>query len=103
VQSEFDKNSEKYGYTFTSNETEQYRSWKTDNWTTESAAALAAKVTKRIKPHKKLNTWATQSLLWYGNSKEYIETTPHVDIHWNYIKDQTSMLLDTYFKKLMAI
>lgn len=103
VQSEFDKNSEKYGYTFTGSSKEQYREWKNDNWTTASASILVKKVSKIIKPYKKLNTWAVQSLLWYGYNKEYIETTPHNDLPWQDLKDHSKLLLNQYYTNLMAL
>lgn len=103
VLSEFDKNAEKYGYTFTSAQSEQYRHWKTDNWTTSSAASMVKKVTKKIKPYKKINTWAIQSLLWYGYSKSYLETTPHKEMPWLSFRDESKALLDLYYTKLMAL
>lgn len=103
VQSEFDKNAEKYGYTFTSRDTEQYRNWKNDNWTTKSATAMCGEVTKLVKPYKKLNTWALQAHLWYGSTKEDLQNTPHIDLAWRNIKVRTGVLLDAYFKKLMSL
>lgn len=104
VQSEFDKNAEKYGYKFTTAaDARGHRSWKNDNWTTRSAARVCKDVTDTIKPYRKINTWAIQSLLWYGKTHEYVETTPHIDIDWLNIKQISKELLDVYYKELMSL
>lgn len=103
VQSEFDRNAEKYGFEFTSAENEGYRQWKNDNWTTASAIRVADQATKKIRPYKKINTWAIQALLWYGRQKEYLETVPHVDMPWLEYRAQTQELLGLYHERLMAL
>lgn len=103
VQSEFDKNAEKYGFTFTSDETEGYRQWKNDNWTSKSASRTADQVTEMIRPYKKINTWAVQSLLWYGKSREYLLTTPHVDMPWLEFRDESQKRYQQYYDLLMAL
>jgi hypothetical protein len=103
LQSEFDKNAGKYGYTFKAEEGEQYRPWKNDNWTTESAVRLVKELTKMVKPYKRVNTWPVQSLLWYGFTKQELDNTPHVDLDWQMVKDKSKIFLNLYFTNLMAI
>lgn len=103
LQSEFDKNADKYGYTFSEKEKEMYRPWKNDNWTTGSAAAMVKKVTNKIRPYKKINTWAIQSLLWYGYSKEYLEATAHDRLPWLQFQEKSLGFINIYYTRLMAI
>lgn len=103
VHSEFDKNAEKYGFIFTSNENEGHREWKNDNWTSKSAHALASQMKEQVKPYNKISNFGAQSLLWYGYSKKYILDTLLADIPWNIIKDQSNEKYQQYYSQLMSI
>jgi hypothetical protein len=104
IQSEFDKNAEKYGFTFTSDEsTTGSRQWKNDNWTTGSAVEIANKAISAIKPFKKIHTWSIPSALWYGVSEEEIFNTPWVQLPWKLFEEKSAMLYQQYVDTLMAL
>ena len=104
IQSEFDKNAEKYGFTFTDEKTiSGYRPWKNDNWTTRTAAIAAGKATDMIKDAKKINPWAVQSLLWYGITDDEIFNVPHKDLAWESYKLKSALLYQEYYNKLMNL
>lgn len=103
ILSEFDKNADKYGYTFSDKDDGTDRAWKNDNWTTATAARMVKIATKKIRAQKKINTWAIQSLLWYGYSKEYLETTPHIKLSWVDFQEKSFGYVNLYYTRLMAL
>lgn len=103
VQSEFDKNAEKYGFIFTEGENEGYRAWKNDNWTSKTAYHVSQRAGERIKPYKKINTWAVQPLLWYGYSKEYMMTARHVEMPWLEFRAKSAQKYQEYYAQLMSM
>jgi hypothetical protein len=105
IQSEFDKNAEKYGFRFTGEVAARgHLIWENDNWTTRTAVVTAREATDMIVQKKKINTWMLPSLLWYGISHEEITTIPHVDFPWEtFVEVTTKDLYEQYFAKLMAL
>jgi radical SAM superfamily enzyme YgiQ (UPF0313 family) len=104
IQSEFDKNAEKYGFTFTSDEKEfGERLWKNDNWTTESARDTADEAVARVGPFRKAHIWLTPSLLWYGTPEKDIFDTPMIKLPWELFKNKSNILYQEYFERLMAL
>ena len=104
IQSEFDKNAEKYGYTFTSAVDQNgLRQWKNDNWTTNSAEKTANEAISIIISSKKSHNWMIPNLLWYGISEEDIFNTPQRQLPWQQIKEKSSNLYQEYFNRLMSL
>lgn len=107
IESEFDKNPEKYGYTlFDDYNSANYRRWKNDNWTLDSATELAAYCNAQIKPITKLETWTVPSVLWLN---EYSEDQIRLEVTHNEVMDSPIMkikydqLLNQYYELLMAM
>lgn len=74
IKSEFDKNSSKYGFTMLQPEPNSiFANWKNDIWTRDSAGYHADRLNKKIYPHRKVQSWAIQPMLWQGFSKDDIE------------------------------
>lgn len=73
IESEFDKNPSKYGYTVLEPiGNDRFPDWTTNNWTRSQALTIAEKANTIISPVKKTGTWQIPGLLWYGASKNEI-------------------------------
>jgi hypothetical protein len=104
IQSEFDKNAEKYGFRFTGETAPRGQLlWENDNWTTYTAVLAVREASEIVSQFKKVNVWSTQSLLWYGISKEDIFNVPHMDMPWDMLRETTQNLYKEYFTKLMEL
>jgi len=104
IQSEFDKNAQKYGFEFIENKNVAgYRSWKNDNWTTLTAATTATEANFLVRDINKAHTWLSLGLLWYGVTKESIFNTPAISLPWIKHKITNKNKLDEYFNKLMSL
>ena len=82
VQSEFDKNAEKYGYEFLEPPNGGFRSWKTDNWTTETAVRSANTANELTKDISRALTWYNPALEWYGYTKPEILKLKRCEVPW---------------------
>lgn len=100
--SEFDRNAENYGFKFT-NVKGSDPTWENDNWNLESAKQLAEEVNSMVAPVKKISSWRTPTLLWYGLSEQYILNTPQIDIPWSFIQERTTSFYREYFYKLKSL
>jgi hypothetical protein len=104
IQSEFDKNAEKYGFRFTSEKTINGNViWENDNWTLGTAYHTAQQATEMIKNVKKVNPWIVQSALWYGISNEEIFNVPYVDYPKEFFQQASHNLCQKYYAGLMAL
>jgi len=105
IQSEFDKNAEKYGFVFDDNPAENFdsveKTWRNDCWTTASAKRVAAKLTEEMKKYRKPNTWFSPARLWYGESAEDIMTNPRSVEHFALVKEQSIELFKDYYDMVM--
>lgn len=101
IQSEFDSNAEKYGFTLLPGGKYGYTNWKNDNWTNDTATEFSEQVMEQLTPYLKHAAWGVQALLWYGVSKTALATTPKVDMPNNVIRQKTQMHLNTYFSKVL--
>jgi hypothetical protein len=63
--SEFDKNADKYGYTFTEESKEGFSRWKNDNWTATSSTIAANKANASVSKITKMG-WQQQYPLSRG-------------------------------------
>lgn len=102
ILSEFDKNAAKYGYKFNDiPDPRGYTSWTTDNWTTESALALANEIEKDVYNANKMHAWAAPTMLWYGMSKDYILETPIKNMQLSHAKELTSLKYTQYYNMIL--
>lgn len=107
IQSEFDRNAEKYGFTFDDEPTDNFEStektWKNNQWTTKSAKQFAAMLTEKTKPYRKLNVWFAPARLWYGETPEEILTSPRTDDYFETKKERSVEMFKEYYRKVMAL
>lgn len=102
IQSEFDKNAEKYGFEFTSEETsEGVRYWKNKNWTSGRAVELSEKLDKKALSHNRNLTWLNPSLLWYGYTKDDINKMRRLDVNWQDMRAKSKILYNKYFQMVL--
>lgn len=83
--SEFDRESEKYGFKFGAGVNE----WYNGDWNWETAANYAKELNIRSKEYRKYNNWSSLGLLAYGFDKNYILNTKEKD--WNQEKTYQGM------------
>lgn len=101
IQSEFDKNAEKYGFKFTGMGEGGLRTWENDNWTDQSAKKLASEMNKLVLNHKKVHLWFIPALLWYGVKPETILSKPSEWYSWlNWMPKRTTLKLSQYYDLL---
>lgn len=104
IQSEFDKNAEKYGFRFTGETASRGQLiWENDNWNTYSAVITAREASEMVVRKKKINTWILQSLLWYGLTHEEIFSVPQVELPWDSLLESSAGLYDQYYAQLMSL
>jgi hypothetical protein len=105
VQSEFDKNAEKYGFKLNG----KYGlkggilAWENADWNLKSATAVADEATEIVFNKKKTHTWQIPSLRWYGISKDEISTVPHADFSWEKLSATSKNLYQQYLAKVMDL
>jgi hypothetical protein len=98
ILSEFDRNAEKYGFTFDEN-----GRWRNETWTQLEARDFKEELRTRYMPHNRVNSWTGQVLLSYGYDREYLLRTPTSEIDWTEVfKRDTSRYTD-YYSLLMSL
>lgn len=103
IQSEFDRNIEKYGYTIIPGGKHGRINWKNDNWTLESSSQEVINVMNKLAPYRRCESWGAPALLWYGFSKKYLMSTPRYKLPNNKIKNKTADYIIQYFDILSNI
>lgn len=101
VLSEFDKNYEKYGYTFTDD-----KNWKNDYWTRESAIKFAARVKQYIDTKSRYGDWSVPTLEWYGYSRQELMTMKLLEFDWSLNGDMYSITMQKrteYYNMLLSL
>jgi radical SAM superfamily enzyme YgiQ (UPF0313 family) len=105
ILSEFDKNAEKYGFSFDTEFTQitdQHMRWKNSTWTVEEADLVCKEVTETIRKYRRTRTWTIIPLLWYGYQYNYLLSVPQVALPWKEIEMKTKTLFAEYHKLCMA-
>lgn len=104
IQSEFDKNAEKYGFTFTSDETPSgIRYWKNKDWTSQMSVIIGDRLDKKVEPQNRIITWLNPSLLWYGYTKDQLKKIRRVEFPWKNIVPKSKELYSKYFQMIMNL
>jgi radical SAM superfamily enzyme YgiQ (UPF0313 family) len=103
IRSEFDRNSEKYGYTLEYKDDSPIPDWKTDNWTKASATQVTINANNKVISTKKANPWKALTYNWLGISKEDLLTKPGAPLYSQIFDDPIKLrnLLEQYFKLLL--
>jgi len=100
IQSEFDRNSEKYGFKFTPG-----NSWYNETWSEDRAM----QVTKELHEHnkktnyRKTSIWNLGTMTSLGYSKEFLIKTPMKDIDSVELKRLNWLRYSEYFDRLMKL
>ena len=100
IQSEFDKNASKYGFSF-----DEKNSWSNETWS-ESRAMV---VTKNLHRHnqtsnyRKTSIWNLGTMMSLGYSKEFLLKTPQKDIDWVELKSLNLARYNDYFDQLAKL
>ena len=103
VESEFDKNYEKYGFIFEFSEKQKQYLWKNDQWDVETATRLTKKFMDEIYPYRKSHPWLVPGLLWAGYDRETLKHEKLVNFYDERMPALAKRVYDEYYNKLLAI
>ena len=103
IQSEFDRDAEKYGYVFSDTINEFWiTSWKNGKWTSENSAIFANNLLQKVQHKNKLTCWISIGLDGFGWDQDMILTTPQRELPWDNIRGHTIQKYQEYYQKLMS-
>lgn len=101
IQSEFDRNAEKYGYTI-HNVAENGRvNWSNDYWNNKSTVELVDILMAQVKPHLRHSSWTVLGLQWYGYTRDQITTLKRKEYDGLVIKQKIQYYKSMYFDRLL--
>jgi len=104
IKSEFDRNTEKYGYTILETPNNIiFPNWKNDIWTRESGTFHKSELNKKVNPYNKIGVWGIPTLMWYGISKEEIENKVRKDFDNTFFFDIHQQKMNEYIKTLLTL
>lgn len=104
IKSEFDKNTDKYGFTMLPPASGSiFPDWKNDLWTRDTATYHMDEVNKKVYEHRKILTWAIPSMLWQGFSNDVIENRLRKDYPSNLLASYHTSKLKEYFTALLQV
>jgi hypothetical protein len=108
-QSEFDKNSEKYGYKFfpIRNETQEFSNdwmmWKNEHFTYPEAEQLSNEMLISLDGYNHGRADVKIALRKYGFTWDFLQSTPWSERPREFIGRRTKELYIEYYKKLMSL
>jgi hypothetical protein len=97
ILSEFDKNSEKYGFTFKNNQ------WQNETWTQKDARLFKEELRTMYMKHNKVNSWTGQVLLSYGQNSDHLLKTKSSELEWDNIFAHDRSRYTEYYNQLMNL
>ena len=109
IQSEFDKNSEKYGYKFfpIRNETQEFSNdwmmWKNEHFTYPEAEELSNEMLISLDGYNYGRADVKIALRKYGFTWDFLQSTPWSKRPREFIEKRTKELYMEYYKKLMRL
>lgn len=95
--SEFDRNSEKYGFRFDRN-----GDWYNETWTRRQASKFTDELRKKFNHVNHIGAWQMPIMMALGYDKKYLLETVKKDMNWDIIKQQRDNLYQAYFDLLMS-
>ncbi len=100
IQSEFDKNAEKYGFSF-----DEKNIWSNETWTEQTAIDATMELSNYIRAsdYRKTSIWNLGTMLSLGYSKEYLLKTPIKDIDSVKLSSLNWARYTEYFTKLSEL
>lgn len=104
IQSEFDRNAEKYGYVFLDKQNVPGGvSWSNGEWTSENSTVFATELLSQISTKNKLTMWLTLGLEGFGYEHALLFSTPSSKLPWVDFRQQTRVKYQEYWQMLMDI
>jgi radical SAM superfamily enzyme YgiQ (UPF0313 family) len=104
IESEFDKNSELYGFKFIDDgEQSNRRSWVNNNWSSLSSLDFSRKINQDYRNSFTAGPWEVPALLWQNFSKKDILKKKKNDYDWNSINQTSKQFIHAYIQKLNLI
>jgi hypothetical protein len=97
ILSEFDKNSEKYGFTFEGNK------WRNETWTQDEARVFKEELRTLYMQHNRVNSWTGQVLLSYGYDRDFLLNTKSSEIPWTQVFAHDASRYSEYYNRLMNL
>ncbi len=102
IQSEFDMNAEKYGFTIVDKDSENVdKDWYNDNWSKSTARQVAREAKLATDPLIKYGAWRTPVMRWYGFDQHTIMNTLIKDWDFPLVGMITKEKFLTYFTMLL--
>jgi hypothetical protein len=98
ILSEFDKNSEKYGFTFDEN-----NQWRNETWTQKDARLFKEELHTMYMEYNMVNSWTGQVMLSYGLSSDHLLKTKSHDLDWCHIFEYDRSRYTEYYKQLINL
>lgn len=95
--SEFERDSEKYGFKWDDN-----GAWYNELWNEETAIQFAKEMNEKAWPHIGQHTWALVHLLGLGYEKDQIFKQKRIDFNWRDLYHKRYDFLKNYYNKLMS-
>jgi len=100
--SEFDRNYEKYGYSFeTDSNNKKY--WKNDIWDERQSAIECRDIMNEVRKFNKLDAWATLGTLHLGADKKQLLKTTIPQLDYNGLRNSFNIKINEYFAKLISL
>ena len=106
ILSEFDRNAEKYGFTFDKSipAGESSVGWRNETWTTETAMKFTNQIIKpQVRDITHIGSWNMGPLLFLGYDKETLMNTKVKNFDWSKTDMLNQSKFDEYFVKLLAL
>lgn len=99
MSSDFDRNFEKYGFTY-DHDSQQ---WSTPYMTSQKAVAVASVLNRLGEKHVKVTSWKALSLLGLGISKYQLNNVRSVDFDWQEVVEKKNNFIVAYKNKLNSL
>jgi hypothetical protein len=105
--SEFDRNSEKYGFTFEQGIRSSWggnNGWRNKTWTEAEAIDTALELNDEIlNSGSPMGAWHTMGLKFQGFTNQYLLKTGRKDLLWPMIQNTTQKFLNNYYNRLLSL
>ena len=97
ILSEFDKNAEKYGFTFENNK------WRNETWTQDESRIFKEELRTMYLKHNRVNSWTGQVLFSYGYDRDFLLRATSSEIDWEKVFVIDRSKYQDYYQRLMNL
>jgi radical SAM superfamily enzyme YgiQ (UPF0313 family) len=80
IESEFDKNYQKYGFEFYYSTKHKKMLWKNDCWDAYDAYHATKDFSEQVKPYRRTHAWLSQGMMWAGHSIQDLRNKKLIDL-----------------------